>query len=287
MNIFTFNFFLIQIVISSSSFLSFSEIKRYTRNINGISVKVYEPKDIIKKETHSILFYTGGNAAITSEIYTNFLYNLANKGFSIYISPFEISKNEEIFETINMEYLDVTNLAHSSGAIPALKSANVNKEIKKTILLDPVNSEQLTNILTPNFFPFFQKKEKSNVKFKYISDLLILNAKKSYEWKIFPLSIPFIPAFKMNPKNIVKDNVNVKIIEASDFGHSDILNPIWADIMHNTISKGSKNRDESLLENYHSWLTTKIFNFINNSSNINTKFLNNFEYPSNYEDINV
>jgi hypothetical protein len=39
---------------------------------------------------------------------------------------------------------------------------------------------------------------------------------------------------------------------------------MWSDIMHNTISKGSDDRDETILDEYHEWLATTIRKFIYN-----------------------
>jgi len=79
-----------------------------------------------------------------------------------------------------------------------------------------------------------------------------------------PLTIPFVPAFKMEVDDITKDEVNVNFVEAENFGHSDILNPFWGEIMHNTISKGSDDRNEEVIDKYHFWLASTIKNFINN-----------------------
>jgi hypothetical protein len=241
-------FLLLSQLFSVNSYLSVPSVTRYTRDINGSPIKVYEPRNINKKATHSVIFFTGGNAIITSEVYTNFLSKLANQGISVFISPHNLEKSDELFETISDEYLDVTNIGHSSGAVVAIKNANQNKDIKNCVLLDPVNSDQLLNSFRFPTIPFIQNKDQKPLKFKYIKDLLILNAKKSYEWKLFPPTIPFVPVFKMETEQLVKDNVNINLIEAEKFGHSDILNPMWSDIMHNTISKGSDDRDETILD---------------------------------------
>lgn len=283
-----FSFFIIlSQFFPTNSYLSVPSIKRYTRDINGTPIKVYEPKNINKKETHSIIFFTGGNAIITSEVYTNFLSKLANQGLSVFISPANLEKSDDLFEAISEEYLDVTNIAHSSGAVVAIKNANQNKEIKNCVLLDPVNSDQLLNSFRFPTLPFIESNNQKPLQFKYIKDLLILNAKKSYQWKLFPPTIPFVPAFKMETDQLVKDNVNINLIEAEKFGHSDILNPMWSDIMHKTISKGSDDRDETILDEYHEWLASTIHRFINNNEDKSlTIHDEDILYPSNYENEN-
>ena len=273
-------------------YLASNSIKRYTRKFDdNLLVKVYEPKNINKKTTHSILFFTGGNALITSEIYTNFLSKLAHEGLAVFISPSNIEQSEEVSDLLESEYSSVTNIGHSSGAVIALKNANKNRNTKKTVLLDPVDSEELFKSLPFPNIPFLEK-EKTTLKFKHIKDLLILNAKKSYEWKLFPLTIPFVPAFKMDTEKIRSKDVNVNFIEAENFGHSDILNPFWGDIMHKTISKGSDDRDETVLDEYHEWLAGTINKFILNldiHDKKNEKLLDYNENlsPSDYEIDNI
>ena len=269
---------LTQLLALTNAFITSTPIRRFTQEINGNSIKVFEPKNINPKNTHSLLFFTGGNALITSEIYTNFLYKLASQNLSIYIAPNNLDDTEEVFDFIDNNYLDVTNIGHSSGAVNALKCANKNKNLKKTIFLDPVNSDELFNSfnfnpLNLNPLSFFQKEENNpKLFFKYIKDLLVINAKKSYEWKLQPLTIPFIPAFKMKTETMIKDDVNINILEADNFGHSDILNPFWGDLMHNTISKGSDDRNEEIIDKYHEWLSLTIKDFVSNEKPLLSDF---------------
>jgi len=255
-------FTILSLLIPLYAFAPPVSVRRYSRDINGKSIKVFEPKNINKKNTHSLLFFTGGNALITSEIYTDFLNKLANENFSVYVAPSDLEDTEEVIDAITDEYLDVTHVGHSSGAINALRAANKNKEVTRSVLLDPVDSDKLFKSFNiQDKIPFFSKPS-NKLNFKYLKDLLVINAKKSYEWKLSPLTIPFVPAFKMDIDEVTKDNVNIDIVEAENFGHSDILNPFWGEIMHKTISKGSDDRNEELLDKYHQWLATTIKEFV-------------------------
>ena len=255
----------LSLLTTSLAFINPPPIRRYSREISGESIKVFEPKNLDKKNTHSLLFFTGGNALITSEVYTDFLSTLANENFSVYVAPSDLDSVDDVIDTLSDEYLDVTNIGHSSGAVNVVQSANKNKAIKRSILLDPVDSDKLFKSFNfqPNL-PFFSKNT-NKLGFKYLKDLLVINAKKSYEWKLMPLTIPFVPAFKMEVDDVTKDEVNVNFVEAENFGHSDILNPFWGEIMHNTISKGSDDRNEEVIDKYHFWLANTIKNFINNN----------------------
>jgi hypothetical protein len=140
-----------------------------------------------------------------------------------------------------------------------METISRQKNIKKAIFLDPVDN---SDIINNNFFNFLDKKNNRN----YLEDVLILNAEKSYKGSIFPkISIPFIPAFALNIKKFKDDNPNINLqkLEANEYGHSDVLDSLWSDLMHATISKGSDNRDKDNLDSYHDWLANKIYDFIN------------------------
>ena len=114
-----------------------------------------------------------------------------------------------------------------------------------------------------------------------MDNILFLNAKKSYEWKLYPFTVPFIPGFALKEEEIANKESNIIKIEASDFGHSDILDNLWSDLMHGTISKGYETRDEEKLSEYRSWLASMIYDFVLNENiddeniveDINYKFL--------------
>ena len=69
-------------------------------------------------------------------------------------------------------------------------------------------------------------------------------------------------------------------MSAEDYGHSDILDSLWSDLMHATISKGNENRDQQNLDNYHLWLAGEINNFIIEEEEI-VKSLSNIEVLTN------
>ena len=55
---------------------------------------------------------------------------------------------------------------------------------------------------------------------------------------------------------------------ADDFGHTDVLDEIWANNMHNTVSKGTNDRSSEYLTLYHKWLATVIYIFANHNEDI-------------------
>ena len=177
-------------------------------------------------------------------------------------------------------------MGHSSGSMNAINLCNTNKNIKKIILLDPVDSRVISNNMPfdengdigfkINIFNKNKKEIKdknknknknnknNNIVLKNTWSVLFLNAKKSYEWNLFPFKIPFIPVFSLD-KNLIEfenDNGTIEYLEASEFGHTDILDSLWSDIMYSTISNGYEDRDSDKLSKYQDTLSFIIKSFI-------------------------
>jgi len=256
-------------------------VNKYNIYINDKNFRVYEPNIKNNNKLDCIIFYTGGNANIPSEIYNDFLTKLTSYNISTYIANPDNEINDQLLDKISDEYNSITLVGHSSGSMNAINLCNTNKNIKKIILLDPVDSRVISNNM-----PFdengdigfkiniFNKNKKDNenknknknknIVLKNTNSVLFLNAKKSYEWNLFPFKIPFIPVFSLD-KNLIKfDNNNgtIEYLEASEYGHTDILDSLWSDIMYNTISNGYQDRDSDKLSKYQDTLSFIIKSFI-------------------------
>ena len=236
-----------------------NNINVYKREYNNKVIKVYEPKNVEKKDMDALILFTGANSLIPADIYSNFINYLNVYNFSVNVVTNDNMITSELLYDIRDEYREIIPISHSSGYVNVMETISRQKNIKKAIFLDPVDN---SDIINNNFFNFFDKKNNRN----YLEDVLILNAEKSYKGSIFPkISIPFIPAFALNIKKFKDDNpnINVQKLEANEYGHSDVLDSLWSDLMHATISKGSDNRDKDNLDSYHDWLANKIYDFIN------------------------
>ena len=228
-------------------------VKSFKNELNDI--KVTEPYYSSKKNTTAIIFYTGGSGIIISDIYSSFFDKLAVKKLSIHpISRFYKNK-DLLIETLSKEYNKVIVMGHSSGATTAINQCKNNNLINNLILLDGVDTRK---------FSFLNKKKKFDT--KYINSILFLNAGKSYKWTFDPPGIPFIPFLAINRNNFkLKKNCKINIIQNDDFGHSDILDRPYSNLMHRTrLSVGYKNRSLKVLGDYHIWLANIIYNFCNN-----------------------
>ena len=273
-------FFLLSCV---SCFIINSPVNIYKTIINDQVIKTYEPMILNKENMNALIFYTGANSLIPGDVYSNFIRCLNNYNFSVSVVTNDNSATKDFLNTIKDSYKEIIPISHSSGYVNIINSVNKEKNINKGIFLDPVDNSFLLN----NNFPFLNNENSYNL--NYIENILILRAEKSYKGSIFPkLEIPFIPAFALNSEKLEKSNPDLIInkISAENYGHSDVLDSLWADLMHgSSISKGNEDRDQSNLDSYVDWLAEKIYEFVNKEIIIN----NNSEIltlttTSNYEE---
>ena len=199
---------------------------------------------IVLAYTHPcIVFYTGGSNLMSTDLYSDFLSDIKN--IDIYKIPFNCnSKSDGFFSNLREKYSSITLIGHSSGCVRAIN--NCNKNIDNLILLDPVKT------------PYWDKNKQLN----YLDKIIIINAEKSYKWSYIPPFVPFIPFFKINLNDLNIDKNNVQIITVKDYGHSDIINNPYRDIMHySRISLGNNKRNQ--IRKYHKFLSNVIKYFIN------------------------
>ena len=223
------------------------------KRLGGEDVKCYEIENINQKETPCVLFFTGLNSMIPGEVYSDFLTQLSGQGVSTYMATADKDETNELVEGLLEKYANVTVLGHSSGCVNALQVCNDNKEIKTAVLMDPVDNSM-----------FFQDLRGKQLTLKNVERLMFLNAGKSYKWDISltKFNVPFIPGFRIDDKNLKLKKGVSNMIEAVDFGHSDILDEPWSEVMHNSISKGSEDRELNVLSEYRYWLGLRVNNFI-------------------------
>ena len=252
----------------------------YKRNYDSNIVKVYEPEILNKEDMTALVFYTGANSLIPADVYSNFIKALNNYNFSVSVVTNNNDATTDFLYDIRDEYKELIPLTHSSGYVSAIKTINKQKNIKKAVFLDPVDN---SGLLEFNLFNVFNEKQTIN----HLKSILVLNAEKSYKGSIFPkFEIPFIPAFAVNTKKLEKTNPHVEIekINAEEYGHSDVLDSLWSDLMHGlSISKGNEVREQSVMDEYVNWLAQQIYEFVNNVDNN----VNNVDNNVNNVDNNV
>ena len=270
---------LINTILSINSYSLNSNLNVYKRVYDDKFIKVYEPKNINKKELTSLVFYTGANSMIPGDIYSNFVKSLTEFNFSVNIVNNHNDITNKFLYDINNQYKEIIALTHSSGYVNAIQTINNHKNINRAIFLDPVDNSKLVNFKMENnfekLFTFINKfnnidnnndninnDDDDDMKLNNIDDVLIINAGKSYKWSNF--QVPFIPVFSLNVDKLQENNKDLIIekIDAEEYGHSDVLDSLWSDLMHVSLSKGNDNRDFENLDNYHTWLSKQIYDFV-------------------------
>ena len=269
---------LINTILSINSYSLNSNLNVYKRVYDDKFIKVYEPKNINKKELTSLVFYTGANSMIPGDIYSNFVKSLTEFNFSVNIVNNHNDITNKFLYDINNQYKEIIALTHSSGYVNAIQTINNHKNINRAIFLDPVDNSKLVNFKMENnfekLFTFINKfnnidnnndninNDDDDMKLNNIDDVLIINAGKSYKWSNF--QVPFIPVFSLNVDKLQENNKDLIIekIDAEEYGHSDVLDSLWSDLMHVSLSKGNDNRDFENLDNYHTWLSKQIYDFV-------------------------
>ena len=164
-----------------------TRIRNY--KISGNFYKRYENIEKACPYDNHCLFYTGGSSFIPGELYDSFLTKVAEKNITVTVVNKEIKDQYIILKSLT-DNKPITVVGHSSGAIEALRACDHLDNVKNVILLDPVDTRFV-----------FDKNNKNKDKViepRYeVDDILFLNAQKSYEWRVFPFRIPFIPAFAL------------------------------------------------------------------------------------------
>lgn len=197
-----------------------------------------------------IVFFSGGSNLITPNLYSNFLKKLDNK-YDIYKIPFTLNKDkskkkyEEVINLLDNKYDNIIFMGHSSGCTTIIN--NCNNKVNKLILLDPVKT------------PFYKKKN-----LNYLENIIFINAEKSYKWSIIPPFTPFIPFFKIDSNELIINKNKILEITIHNFGHCDIIDNPWRNIMHySRISVGNNKRNIKYINNYHKLLSEYIKEFVN------------------------
>jgi len=209
-------------------------------------INVFEPPDVKKSETPCILFFTGGSAIMTYEIYSNFLATLSNKQLSIHTIPFQYSRTNvtKLVDQLKTEYSNIVALSHSSGSSPLIDAVSQNPEIKKVIMLDPIDS---------------RLDRTKKIRMKNVKYLMIIRAEKAYEGE----NLSFIPGFLelSIDKLWLANDCKIHAFDAEEYGHCDLLNPMYSNIIHQylrNICDGTSDRSYDNLYKYIDWLTSKI-----------------------------
>lgn len=207
--------------------------------------------NFVMQKQYCIVFFTGGSNFISTSLYSDFLSKVEKNNFDIYKLPFNIdaAKSNKIISNLNANYHKVIFVGHSSGCTTAINKCS--NKIDQLILLDPVKT------------PFFKNKN-----IDYLENVLFINAEKSYKWSIFPPFLPFIPILRITPDDLIIDREKIDMITVKDYGHSDIINNPYRNLMHySRISRGVNNRCKKYINAYHNFIIKQICDLISKVNN--------------------
>ena len=218
--------------------------------------------------------------------------NLSNENIKIYIPDKDEEKINGLIKKISEDKKQIVIISHSTSSKKALEIANSNSNIKNVILIDPIDTKSIN---VENKFNFIKEEsikktleiskeiyEKMPIKVEMknkkdeneyqiiinnetnevsnIDNILVLKSKLSDKWKYIPF-IPPIGLYSLNPGEYGFDNTNVTIKEFDNYGHFDIIDSPWSDILHNTISPGNKDRENFKIQTHQKLLAKIVSGF--------------------------
>ena len=197
-------------------------------------------------QQNCLVFYTGGNNIIPLTIYSNFLSGFNNMDIYRLSNKYNHKQIDDVYSVLNYKYKNVIIAGHSSGCSKAIN--NCNNAVNKLILFDPVKT------------PFLDYTNNLN----HLDNILIINAEKSYKWSYIPPFIPFIPLFRLYKTHINIDIKKIKEITVNNYGHCDIIDNPYRNIMHYArISVGHPRRGKKYIKAYYRLLHNLIRDYIN------------------------
>lgn len=229
-------------------------------------------KPSIKKNVLFFPLQLNKNEPFPIPLYDCFLSHLLSNDVTIHKSRGNIENDCNIINNILGKNETITLVSHSTGINNLLKvSKTFNNILDNVVLIDPILLENkkdevvfnedmedyVNNLLESNKFDMikdmiFKQNKKNNIDLSNVDNLLYLYSKKSNNWKLFP---PIPPIKRLFLDYNLIENSNKKYREIPDFGHFDLLDQQFSDIVHNSIAKGCTNRDVC---KYHEIITEKI-----------------------------
>lgn len=223
--------------------------------------KKYNSLNSDNKKTAIFLPALTGNS-ITSNLYENFLTMMTKKSFDVYVPNNDL---QPILDDINNTNQDITLISHSSSAISAIDMADKIDNINTLVLIDPLdtNKNKKPDKKVDYEIDDINKvtkadKENPKIDIDNIDKLLIINTQKSKEWSVVPFIFPIdMLSLKLKRLNL-NTNITQDTVKADEYGHFDILDDRWSNMIHNSLSRGCDDRDPSQLELFRAWVTNKI-----------------------------
>lgn len=210
------------------------------------NVRVIEPYNKKKSKNNIVFIPANLQKSFPSEIYNDFLFNLANLNCGVYIPEEGLEPKLSLIKKLSSEDAKLTVVSHSNSALNTIELCNYNNRIENLVLIDPID-----------FSEFGSNGKSAATRIDHINNLMVINSKKSKSWKWFPPVAPISSLSIPGTKLITNDSCKRRFIE-TEFGHFDIMDSSWANLMDKTVSNGYEDRNPVCLQRYHSWLSKVI-----------------------------
>lgn len=313
------NILLFIFVQNTNSLSITSPTKKYTKTIPNLgSIDVIEPFYKEEEKIPGVLFFTGGSSNMPNDIYSFLLNNIASNYISCYVFNNNIENVDYLLKILNKKHSSLSFVGHSSGCMTALEKSNYTPECQSIILFDPVDDRIIKKVKSNPIDTIFRR-NKEKIIITQPENFIIIKSAKSYKWNFNPIRTPFIPFFGLNMDDIefnnnvdeyeydfdndfdddnelFQSNHNIKeklhdskktLINLPDYGHCDIIDDKWSNMMHNSISEGIYPRNEKILDKYRdacSYIIKKSFTKISNKE-IKKELIKTYKIKSSIHDI--
>lgn len=235
---------------------------------------------ILPVRKNSILFFpfqVSCNEQLPVDIYGQFKKSLENNGFNVFQSSGNINEDCNLINDIKIagELDIVTVVSHSSGINNLLKVCEKTHMVNNVVLIDPIllkeTGEKFTFLNDNNNLEdaindflesdkvslikgaIFKKSSKPYITLENVDKLLYISSKKSSRWKIIP---PVPPIKRLFLEYDIIKTSNKTLVTIPDYGHFDILDSQWSDMIHNSVCIGSNSRES--LTKYHDEIASYI-----------------------------
>jgi hypothetical protein len=216
------------------------------------AIPVFEPlqngNNQPPKRPACLLFFTGLYGYMPYDIYSTLLHTIATLNVTVYVPDADYSTEEirQLAKKLQTDYTEIIPVSHSSGSLKIFDAFADKPEIKKAILLDPVNG----NMFSAN----------QHIVAPHMKNILLIHAKKTYEGNLIPFIPPF---FRVKEETFVLDKGGrVDIIESAEHGHCDVLNPYYSNIISSKIKLIGASQNRTSIYDYHHWIAQNIQCFI-------------------------
>lgn len=223
---------------------------------------------LVQAEKSSILFFPvqlNYNDQLPVDLTKEFKVKVEEEGINVFESRGNTDDDCSLINDILLKDENITLVSYSTGVNNMLKVVNTYHNIDNIVMIDPIllkkskeefilneNMEEYINdLLELNIYSmiksiFSEKKKECLIDLPNVGNILYISSKKSSRWKIIP-PVPPIKRLFLDYNKI--KNKKKTYITIPEFGHFDILDLKWSNMIHNSISRGSNNREE--VDKYH------------------------------------